>query len=56
MLIIYNSHPFLYMYIFSYRSGAVFSKAAKPSALHVFSPWTLKKAGQPDGGGSLDAI
>lgn len=42
--------------VFNYLSGAVFSSAAKLSASHVFSPWTLKNAEHPEGGGSLDAI
>ena len=39
-----------------YRAGAVSSRAARPAASHAFSPWTLKNAEQPAGGGSLDAI
>lgn len=39
-----------------YLPGADFSNASKLSVSHVFSPWTLKKAEQPGGGGSLDAI
>ena len=39
-----------------YRAGAVSSRAARPAASHAFSPWTLKNAEQPPGGGSLDAI
>lgn len=46
----------LALVVFNYLSGAVFSSAAKASASHVFSPWTLKNAEQPVGGGSLDAI
>lgn len=40
----------------SHLLGAVSSSAARASASHVFAPCTLKKAEQPGGGDSLDAI
>lgn len=42
--------------VLNYLWGAVFSSDARLSASHVFSPWTLKNAEHPEGGGSLDAI
>lgn len=54
-IMMYHPHVWL-LCVFIYLSGAVSSSAAKLSVSHVFSPWTLKKAEQPEGGGSLDAI
>lgn len=42
--------------VLNYLRDAVFSSDARLSASHVFSPWTLKNAEHPEGGGSLDAI
>lgn len=39
-----------------YRSNAVSIMALRFSVLQVVCPWTLKKALQPGGGGTLDAI
>lgn len=41
---------------FFYLWGALFRSASNFSASQVFSPWMLKKAEQPEGGGSVDAI